>query len=81
MRMRPLTYEAFVWRHAATQGRVEQAGGTSLVLWSLDHNGGNTKRRERGRHATRQGLSSTRVPGFCGCCVAHEHVTFSDEKC
>ena len=70
-----------MWRHAATQGRVEQADGTGLAIGKLCQNVGNTKRRERGRHSTKHRLSSTRVPGFCGLSVAHEHVPFDATKC
>ena len=64
-----------MWRHAATQGRVEQAGGTRLALWSLYHNGGNKKEASEERALSRSALVSGGFPGLGTFRRAHDEVT------
>jgi hypothetical protein len=70
-----------VWRHAATQGRVELGRWHRACDREFIPQCGEQKEESARGHAKRHGLSSTRVPGFCGLSVAHEHVPFDATKC
>jgi len=66
-----------VWRHAATQGRVEQASTRVLPFRDLLQNVGNEKEAARKGSHNRVRLASGRVTGAHHPSTASENVTYS----
>ena len=64
-----------MWRHAATQGQVEQAGGRGRVLWSLYQNGGHKKDESGERALHHADRVAGDFPGPWTLRTAHDDVT------